>query len=139
VPLQIHTGFGDTDLDLALADPALLRPLFQDRRTKGCPVALLHCYPFVAQAAYLASVYPQIWMDLSLTIPLVEPLAAELVRDALGLCPATKLLAGTDGHSYPEMYWWGVRTWRRALTQIPDASEVADRILATNARELYRL
>lgn len=28
VPLQLHTGFGDTDLDLALADPTLLRPLF---------------------------------------------------------------------------------------------------------------
>lgn len=139
VPLQIHTGFGDTDLDLTLADPALLRPLLRDPRTQGCPVVLLHCYPFVPQAAYLASVYPQVWMDLSLAIPLAEPLAARLVGEALGLCPVTKLLAGTDGHSYPEMHWWGARTWRRALAQIPDAAEAADRILAANAWELYRL
>ncbi|MGH8898965.1 MAG: amidohydrolase family protein [Egibacteraceae bacterium] len=123
VPLQIHTGFGDTDLDLTLADPALLRPLLRDPRTQGCPVVLLHCYPFVPQAAYLASVYPQVWMDLSLAIPLAEPLAARLVGEALGLCPVTKLLAGTDGHSYPEMHWWGARTWRHALAQIPDGND----------------
>lgn len=139
VPLQVHTGFGDTDLDLTLADPALLRPLFRDPRTQGCPMVLLHCYPFVAQAAYLASVYPQVWMDLSLAIPLAEPLAAQLVNEALGLCPPTKLLAGTDGHSYPEMHWWGTRVWRNALAEAPGAAEVADLILATNARQLYRL
>ncbi|MGH8903590.1 MAG: amidohydrolase family protein, partial [Egibacteraceae bacterium] len=123
VPLQIHTGFGDADLDLRLADPALLRPLLRDPRTQGCPVVLLHCYPFVAQAAYLAGVYPQVWMDLSLAIPLAQPLAARLVGEALGLCPATKLLAATDGHSYPEMHWWAAHTWRHALAQNPDAAE----------------
>ena len=139
VPLQVHTGLGDTDLDLALADPTLLRPLLRDPRTQGCPVVLLHCYPFVAQAAYLASVYPQVWMDLSLAIPLAEPLAARLVGEALGLCPATKLLAATDGHSYPEMHWWGARAWRRALAEAPGAAELAGQILATNARRLYRV
>lgn len=139
VPLQLHTGFGDADLDVRLADPALLRPLLRDPRTQNCPVVLLHCYPFVAQAAYLASVYPQVWMDLSLAIPLAEPLAARLVGEALGLCPATKLLAATDGHSYPEMHWWGARVWRHALAEAPGAAEVADQILATNARQLYRV
>ena len=151
VPLQFHTGFGDSDVALPLADPALLRPLLRDPRTRDCPVVLLHCYPFVGQAAYLAGTYPQVWMDLSLALPLAEPAAAGLVREALGLCPAGKLLAASDGHSHPEMHWWGATVWRRALGRVlgdevdgggldeAAAGHLADRVLAGNAAGLYRL
>jgi predicted TIM-barrel fold metal-dependent hydrolase len=151
VPLQFHTGFGDEDVDLPLADPSLLRPLLRDPRTQDCPVVLLHCYPFVGQAAYLAGTYPQVWMDLSLALPLAEPLAADLLREALGLCPVGKLLAASDGHSYPEMHWWGAAVWRRALDRVladevgaggldqAAAGAVAGRVLGGNAARLYRL
>jgi uncharacterized protein len=151
VPLQFHTGFGDEDVDLPLADPSLLRPLLRDPRTQDCPVVLLHCYPFVGQAAYLAGTYPQVWMDLSLALPLAEPSAAALVREALGLCPVGKLLAASDGHSYPEMHWWGAIVWRRALDRVlgdevgaggldqAAADAMAGRVLAGNATHLYRL
>jgi uncharacterized protein len=151
VPLQFHTGFGDEDVDLPLADPALLRPLLRGPRTQDCPVVLLHCYPFVGQAAYLAGTYPQVWMDLSLALPLAEPTAAGLVRQALGLCPVGKLLAASDGHAYPEMHWWGATVWRRTLDQVlgeeveaggldeAAAGTVAARVLAGNATRLYRL
>jgi len=143
VPLQFHTGFGDEDVDLPLADPSLLRPLLRDPRTQDCPVVLLHCYPFVGQAAYLAGTYPQVWMDLSLALPLAEPLAAGLIREALGLCPTGKLLAASDGHSYPEMHWWGATVWRHALERAlgdgADAAAVAGGVLAGNAARLYRL
>jgi hypothetical protein len=151
VPLQFHTGFGDEDVDLPLADPTLLRPLLRGPRTQDCPVVLLHCYPFVGQAAYLAGTYPQVWMDLSLALPLAEPIAARLVSEALGLCPAGKLLAASDGHSYPEMHWWGATVWRRTLERVlrdqveaggldeAAAGAVAGRVLAGNAAELYRV
>ena len=151
VPLQFHTGFGDEDVDLPLADPSLLTPLLRDPRTQDCPVVLLHCYPFVGQAAYLAGTYPQVWMDLSLALPLAEPSAAALVREALGLCPVGKLLAASDGHSYPEMHWWGATVWRRALDRVlgdevgvggldqAAADAMAGRVLAGNATRLYRL
>jgi predicted TIM-barrel fold metal-dependent hydrolase len=151
VPLQFHTGFGDHDVYLPQADPALLWPLLRDRRTEDCQVVLLHCYPFVGGAAYLAGTYPQVYMDLSLAIPLAEPIADRLVGEALGLCPPGKLLAASDGHSYPEMHWWGATVWRRALARVlgaeveaggldePAARAVAKGILATNATRLYRL
>jgi hypothetical protein len=151
VPLQFHTGFGDADIDLPRADPALLRPLLADPRTEACQVVLLHCYPFAAGAAYLAGLYPQVHLDLSLAIPLAEPIAERLVREALGLCPASKLLAASDGHSFPEMHWWGAIVWRRALGRVL-AAEVrsggldeaaalglAERVLGGNARRLYHL
>jgi hypothetical protein len=90
-------------------------------------------------------------MDLSLALPLAEPAAAGLLREALGLCPAGKLLAASDGHSYPEMHWWGATVWRRALARVlgdeveagdldeAAARAVAGRVLAGNAAELYRL
>lgn len=149
VPLQFHTGFGDPDVDLPAADPALLRPLFHDPRTDACPVVLLHCYPYVRTASYLANTYPQVYMDLSLTLPLAEPVAATVVGEALALCPTTKLLAASDGHSYPEMHWWGAVVWRRALDEVLEAERaagsldeaavrgIAARVLAGNAAALY--
>lgn len=117
LPMQVHTGFGDADLDLTRADPALLIPLLRDPRAEGCPVVLLHCYPYVRSAAALAAVHPQAYVDLSLAIPLATPAAADLVAEALALCPISKLVAGSDGHSYPEMHWWGARVWRDALAR----------------------
>jgi predicted TIM-barrel fold metal-dependent hydrolase len=151
VPLQFHTGFGDEDISLPAADPALLRPLLHDPRTEACPIVLLHCYPFVGGAAAMAGAYPQVYLDLSLAIPLAEPVAAELVREALGLCPIGKLLAASDGHSFPEMHWWGATVWRRALATVlgaevdrgdldkSTAEETTSRILGGTARALYHL
>src|SRR6266700_95320 len=151
VPLQFHTGFGDEDIRMPGADPTLLRPLLHDPRTEACPIVLLHGYPFVGGAAAMAGTYPQVYLDLSLAIPLAEPIAAELVREALGLCPAGKLLAASDGHSFPEMHWWGATVWRRALAAVlgaevdrgdldqPAAEEISSRILGGTARSLYHL
>jgi uncharacterized protein len=152
VPLQFHTGFGDEDVHLPQADPTLLRALLRDPATEACPIVLLHAYPFVAQAAYLASIYPQVHVDLSLAIPLLGGAAAKrMIAEALALCPATKLLAASDGHSYPEMHWRGMRLWRSALAgvlatevnagRLDDVQVVplARAILAGNAERLYRL
>jgi hypothetical protein len=152
VPLQFHVGFGDRDVHLPSADPTLLRSLLADPAVESAPIVLLHCHPFVAQAAYLASIYPQVHVDLSLTIPLLgEAGARSAISAALALCPASKLLAASDGHSYPEMHWRGARLWREALTEVLardveagtlDASTaVADgsAILGGNAARLYEL
>lgn len=152
IPLQIHTGFGDEDLHLPTADPGLLRPLLRDPRFEACPIVLLHCYPFVAEAGYLASVYPSVHVDLSLTIPLLGAVGARAaLSQALGLCPATKLLAGSDGHSYPEMHWRGAGLWRESLAVVLGAEVAEERmsaeeaaslgtgVLSGNAQRLYRL
>jgi predicted TIM-barrel fold metal-dependent hydrolase len=152
VPLQFHVGFGDEDVHLPAADPSLLRPLFRAPSTEECPVILLHCYPFIDQAAYLASVFLQVHVDLSLTIPLLGGAGAEqAIRSALALCPTTKLLAASDGHSYPEMHWRGMRLWREALGRVlaeevaagrmdeGEAEPTARGILAGNSERVYRL
>ncbi len=143
LPVQVHTGFGDPDLLLPLARPGLLKPLFE-----GFPetsFVLLHCYPFVREAGWLASVYSNVFLDLSLTIPRVSRPAAVLA-EALELAPLSKLLYASDAVRTPELYLLAAVWWRDALAQVLSelvssraAAAGARMILRENAMRLYRL
>jgi hypothetical protein len=143
LPVQFHCGFGDSDLYLPRADPGHLKPLIE--RFSDTPFVLLHCYPFVREAGWLAHVYGNVWFDLSLTIPHVSR-PDEMVRQALELAPVSKLMYASDAARTPELYYLAAKWWREALTTVlaealpPDEAEAAGRqILRENARELYRL
>ncbi len=143
LPVQVHCGFGDSDLHLWRSDPSYLKPLVE--RFRETPVVLLHCYPYVREAGWLAHVYGNVWFDLSLTIPHVSQ-PAQALRDALELAPVSKLLYASDAARTPELYWLAARWWRRALAEVlpellpeREAEEAARLILRENARRLYRL
>jgi uncharacterized protein len=143
LPVQVHCGFGDADLFLPRADPTLLGPLIE--RYADTPFVLLHCYPFVRQAGWLAHVYGNVFLDVSLTIPHVWR-AAEAVGEALELAPTSKLLYASDASKTPELYHLAARWWRAALAEVlgaalePDEAERAGRrILRENAIGLYGL
>jgi uncharacterized protein len=143
LPVQVHTGFGDPDLLLARSDPSLLKTLFD--RFPETSFVLLHCYPFVREAGWLAAVYANVFFDLSLTIPHVaRPLT--VVSEALELAPLSKLLYASDAVKTPELYLLASIWWRDALAEalsgwLPEtaAIDAARRVLADNATELYRL
>jgi predicted TIM-barrel fold metal-dependent hydrolase len=141
LPVQVHTGFGDADLSLPLARPGLLKPLIE--RFATTPFVLLHCYPYVREAGWLAHVYANVFFDLSLTIPHVSRPAVALA-EALELAPISKLLYASDAARTPELYLLAATWWRDALaTVLPellDASEVEDAaraILRENALTVY--
>ena len=140
LPVQVHTGFGDADLSLPLSRPGLLKPLIE--RFDTTPFVLLHCYPFVREAGWLAHVYPNVWFDLSLTIPHVaRPVTALL--EALELAPFSKLLYASDAARTPELYLLGATWWREALAEalalLGEGEEAARAILRENALRLYPL
>jgi predicted TIM-barrel fold metal-dependent hydrolase len=143
LPVQVHCGFGDADLRLAQADPALLGPLVE--RHPETPFVLLHCYPFIRQAGWLAHIHGNVYLDVSLTIPHVWR-ASEAIREALELAPSSKLLYASDAARTPELYYLAARGWRAALADVlaqalrPDEAEAAGRrVLRENALALYRL
>jgi predicted TIM-barrel fold metal-dependent hydrolase len=143
LPIQVHCGFGDADLFLPRADPTLLGPLIE--RYAETPFVLLHCYPFVRQAGWLAHVYGNVFLDVSLTIPHVWR-ASEAVREALELAPVSKLLYASDASRTPELYHLAARGWRAALAEVltealepGEAERAARRILRENALALYGL
>ena len=78
---------------------------------------LLHCYPFVREAGWLAHVYANVWFDLSLTIPHVAR-PAEALREALELAPVSKLLYASDAARTPELYFLAAKWWREALAEV---------------------
>jgi uncharacterized protein len=143
LPLQVHCGFGDSDLLLPRADPTWLKPAIE--RYRATPFVLLHCYPFVREAGWLAHVYGNVFFDLSLTIPHVSR-PAEMVRQALELAPASKLLYASDASRTPELYLLAARWWRTALADVlgaefpaAEAEDIGRMILRENARALYAL
>ena len=143
LPVQVHCGFGDSDLWLARADPSLLKPLLE--RFRDTLFVLLHCYPFVREAGWLAHVYGNVFFDLSLTIPYVAR-PAEALHEALELAPVSKLLYASDAARTPELFYVAAKWWREALVEVlaealePDeAKEAGRQILRDNALVLYAL
>ncbi|MER7153162.1 amidohydrolase family protein, partial [Streptomyces lydicus] len=150
-PLQLHTGFGDPDLRLDHADPALLTGLARTTAGTGTDLVLLHCYPYHRQAAYLASVFPHVYADVGLTLTHTGPRATAVLAEFLELAPFGKLLFSTDAYGLPELYAVGAALFRTALTGVlgewaasgawseADARRVGAMIAAENARRVYRL
>jgi uncharacterized protein len=143
LPVQVHTGFGDSDLHLRRADPSHLKPLIE--RFRETQFVLLHCYPFVREAGWLAHVYGNVFFDLSLTIPHVSR-PGEMLRQALELAPVSKLLYGSDAARTPELYYLAATWWRTALAEVleealpaDEAEDAALLVLRENAARLYRL
>jgi hypothetical protein len=147
LPLQVHTGLGDTDLVMEHADPWLLRSLFE--RHPSVSFVLLHCHPFIRQASYLASVYPNVSFDLSLAMTFAPHRGAAMLVEAFELTPLTKVLFATDASWSAEPFFLATTWWReelaRALGQlcadggidVATAVRWGDAVLAGNARRIY--
>jgi uncharacterized protein len=143
LPVQVHTGFGDSDLLLPAARPGFLKPLIE--RFAKTTFVLLHCYPFVREAGWLAHVYGNVYFDLSLTIPHVAR-PAVAIAEALELAPISKMLYASDAARTPELYLLAATWWRDALAEalpalLPPhgARRAAQMILRENALGVYRL
>ena len=136
--IQFHTGYGDPDLDLREANPLHLRPLLEEEALRGAKVVLLHgAYPYTREAAYLAAVYPQVYLDVSTALP---PLGfAEIeaaLSQALAVAPASKVLLSSDGVRIPEHHVLGARAARRALATVLRRSVDAGELAADEADDL---
>jgi predicted TIM-barrel fold metal-dependent hydrolase len=151
-PLQLHTGFGDPDVDLLQANPLLLRPVLEDPRWASVPIVALHmAYPYFREAAFMAAVWPQLHVDLSLALPFLGAGAVSPLVDMLSLAPSSKLLYGSDLSGLPELFALAA-DWARGNLgvalgwlvehgdiDLENAQRVGRQILSDNAAALYRL
>ncbi len=124
LPIQFHVAFGDDDIVLTKNDPSLMRAILKHEPFRSVPVVLLHCYPYHRTAGYLASLYPNVYVDLGLTIPIAGHGCARILSETLELTPVDQLLASTDGHMTPEFQWFGIHVWRWAVEKV--TGELAD-------------
>jgi uncharacterized protein len=151
MPLQIHAGYGDADIDLRHADPLRLTPFLRATEKLGVPVLLLHNYPFHRNAAYLAQVFGHVFMDIGLTVHNTGALSQTLIRETLEVVPFGKLLFSSDAYGLAELYYLGAELFRRGLSAVlgelikvdemigQDADHVASLIARDNARRVYGL
>ena len=152
MPVQIHTGFGDADLDLREANPLHLRPLLESSRYANVPFVLLHAsYPYVRELGYLAAIYANVYADVGLAIPHLAAEIPAMLRQLLGLAPSTKVVYSSDASQIPELFWLAARCGRRGLETVLDelivlgaldgdeALAVGRRVLGGNAAGIYGL
>jgi len=151
-PMQIHCGFGSDDILFSLAAPHDLYELLAFPPYNECLVVLVHGgYPWVKEAAYMANVLPNVFLDFSETCPLAAYGASETLWEILQIGPVNKVLYGSDGFRFPEIFWLGAKLGRNAVNQAlsrlvdmgfvgkADALTIARYILHDNAVELYQL
>ena len=151
MPLQIHVGYGDADIDLLHADPLRLTSFLRATEEHGVPVLLLHNYPFHRHAAYLAQVYSHVFVDVGLAVHNTGALSQTLIRETLELVPFGKLLFSSDAYGLAELYHLGAELFRHGLSAVlselikegemtsQDADHAASLIARDNARRVYRL
>ncbi|MGW1028006.1 amidohydrolase family protein [Streptomyces sp. NPDC002577] len=118
LPLQLHTGFGDSDIRMHRVDPTHLTDWLH--MTSGTvPVLLLHCWPYQRQAGYLATVFEQVYLDVGLTLHHVGPARARaILEEALETTPFRKLLYSSDAYGVAEFYQLGALAFRQGMAAL---------------------
>jgi predicted TIM-barrel fold metal-dependent hydrolase len=151
LPLQLHVGYGDNDVDLLRCDPLHLTPFLRATALRGVPVLLLHNYPFHRHAAYLAQVFDHVFMDVGLAVHNTGALSRRLIEETLELVPFTKLLFSSDAFGLAELYYLGAELFRLGLDEVledlvqrdelaeADARAIGTQVSGENARRVYGL
>jgi predicted TIM-barrel fold metal-dependent hydrolase len=151
LPLQLHFGYGDPDLDLHRANPLLLTPWLRRVAPTGVPVMLLHNYPYHREAGYLAQVFDNVYFDVGLGVSYTGSQSRQLVAESLEVAPFHKLLYSSDGWGPAELHYLGALLWRRAGDRVvgagveegegsrADAERVLHLVGHRNAERIYGL
>ncbi len=151
LPLQLHVGIGDDDVVMHACDPTVFTPFIKALDAMEVPVTLLHNFPFIAEAAWMAEVFRNVYFDVGVVLSFVGPSATRVLRHALELSPFGKHLYSSDAYGLPELHYLGAVQFRHALgvildewladgyCTVADADRIAGWMCGENARRIYRL
>ena len=137
-PFHFHCGGGDPDINLEYAGPKSIFPLLVDVQDQ--PVVLVHSgYPWIREAAYIASVLPNVYLELSELIPWGWGQVEWALEMLVGTVPAAKLLYGSDEAGEPEAFWASALLARSALQRVLGKFVDRDFVSTDEAQHLGRL
>ena len=152
VPFLIHAGLGDTDIVASRCNPALLLDLLRDEEVLPATVVLIHGgFPYTYEAGWLANVLPNVYFELSSSLPpyLEPPVSARRFGEVLQWVPMPKLVYGSDSGDFPETAWYYARVAKRAMAQAlnelvgsgdltsEEAQREGENIFYNNAQKLF--
>jgi len=150
LPIQFHTGFGDSEIRLSESNPLCLEELLLTPEGTAATVVLIHgSFPWHEELAYLALVRPNVYAEVSLFNLFAPARVAERLERVLELAPASRVLCGTDGHGAPESFWFAAHELRDAWTTVrkswaargarpPWLAGMEDAIFRANTARLYK-
>jgi len=135
--MHLHCGGGDPDIVLAHVRPQDVFGLLHDHMDQ--PIILIHGgYPWMAEAAYIASILPFVYLDLSEFLPWAALGIDRELEMLLGVVPAGKVLYGSDEASEPEVFWLSARMAREALERVLGRAVQRDYLTVSQAEEIGR-
>jgi uncharacterized protein len=146
--MHIHCGGGDPDIVLTHVRPQDIFPLLHDHMDQ--PIVLIHSgWPWLAEGAYIASIMPFVYLDLSEFLPWASVGIDRELEILLGVAPTAKLLYGSDEASEPEVFWMSARLTREALERVlaracerdhlgpSEAQRIGQGIMGGNSKRLH--
>jgi predicted TIM-barrel fold metal-dependent hydrolase len=123
-PVHIHSGAGDSSIILEHSRPKDLFQLLKERTDQV--IVLIHSgWPWIEEGAYMAAVFPNVYLDTSVTTPWYALASEQKLEVILGLSSAAKVMYGSD-HNTPEAIWLSAVLAREALERVLGRAVEAD-------------
>ncbi|WP_110114053.1 amidohydrolase family protein [Bacillus sp. CGMCC 1.16541] len=117
--MHIHTGIGDGEVILPKASPSFLLDMLRDEQYKNTKVHLVHGgYPWVEEAAFIVSILPNVYMDISLQNPFSGHGVKRVLSQVFEFAPFDKVMYGSDAFTMPEMNWLGVHLFKECFEDV---------------------
>lgn len=120
LPLQLHSGLGDTDVYMHACDPSHFTDFYRVMEDWQVPVTLLHNYPFIREAAWLSEVFQTVYYDCGFIVNFAGPSYRRIVQEAFEYGPFYKQLYSSDAYGLPELHYLGAVLFRREMAAILD-------------------
>lgn len=145
---HVHVGAGDPDVNLTHARPQDAFAFFVENQ--DIPIVMIHSgWPWVAEATYVGTVLPNVYLDISELVPWGWGQIDWSLEMILGSVPGAKVLHGSDESTEPEMFPVSAKLVREALERVlgafaergylsvTDAESIGRGVLAGNVRKLH--
>ncbi|MFE4898032.1 amidohydrolase family protein [Peribacillus butanolivorans] len=149
--MHIHTGIGDGEVILPKASPSFLIEMLRDKKYSETKVHLVHGgYPWIEEAAFIVSILPNVYMDISLQNPFAGHGVKRILDQVFEFAPFDKVMYGSDAFTVPEMNWLGVHLFKECFEQVLNswvkadymdsetAQTIGEMVLYRNFENVYR-
>ena len=148
--MHIHTGVGDGEVVLPKASQSLLIDMLRDEKYINTQVHLVHGgYPWIEEAAFITSILPNVYMDISLQNPFIGHGVRRIISQVFEFAPFNKVMYGSDAFTVPEMNWLGVLLFKECFEDVLNewiekkymdektAQEIGEMVLYRNFENVY--
>ena len=151
LPIQFHVGIGDDDILMYGNDPSYFTGFIAEMQSWRVDIALLHCYPFIRTAQWLAEVFQNVYYDIGFMLNFSGPSIRSIFREAFEIGPFFKQLYSSDAYAIPEFYYVSSFLFRQNLVDMvsewvsedycseQDALGICKAVCFENAARIYGL